>query len=42
MAYLNTEKGRLVEASLVLKMELHVSSDGQTVPVELTQPTGRA
>jgi hypothetical protein len=37
IAYLDNEKGRLVEASLVLKMELDVSSDGQTVPVKLMQ-----
>jgi hypothetical protein len=36
-AYLDSEKGRLVETSLTLKMELEVSSEGQTVPVRITQ-----
>jgi hypothetical protein len=36
-AYLDSEKGRLVETSLALKMELEVSSEGQTVPVRITQ-----
>jgi hypothetical protein len=37
VAYFDNVKGRLVEASLVLKVELEVSGDGRTVPVRLTQ-----
>jgi hypothetical protein len=36
-AYFDNKKGRLVETSLVLKMELEVSSEGQTVPVKYAQ-----
>jgi hypothetical protein len=32
IAYLDKEKGRLVESSMDLKMELEVSDEGQTVP----------
>jgi hypothetical protein len=37
IAYFDNEKGRLVETSLVLKMELEITNEGQTVPVKLTQ-----
>jgi len=36
-AYFDNDKGRLVETSLDLKMELEVTSDGQTLPVKVTQ-----
>ena len=37
LAYLDNEKGRLVETSLDLKMELEISGEGRTVPAKLTQ-----
>jgi hypothetical protein len=36
-SYFDQEKGRLVESSLDLKLELEVSDEGLTVPVKLTQ-----